>query len=442
MSAVRVQSRPLQTRLPVVTSQDTARPGPSEAPATADAGGPAPTSLPGEPSPPRRAARSASRRPALWVVTLVGALVLALVAIAAVLGLREHQASELREARSAVGQTLDEATRAQEALREQVAAGEELLAASEGHVADNAGRAALTVALDAAAPFREAVPPAVPAPGTDEETLDGLHEAAREVSAWAGQVALATRDLVAGVGRVRASQEAWQLARSVAALDAATARLDVSVEDARWTLRWADQAGAPDDARAADARAALAAALDSGEARLGEAVDRIDREAVDAAARTMTATRDELERAAWSARDTLATGGNGRYDRSELCSLGLNQDAQEQFLRCGAAEAWGRMSEAFAEEFGHPIPVEFAYRPYDLQLWAFAEYGAGRAAEPGTSQHGWGAAVDVPEYGEYDYGQPKREWIAANGPRFGWVAPAWARDGGGREEPWHFEFAG
>ncbi|MCF4120514.1 D-alanyl-D-alanine carboxypeptidase family protein [Antribacter sp. KLBMP9083] len=418
-------------------SQDTARPGPSDASATAGAGGPAPTSTPGEPSPPRRAAHRGSRRPALSVVTLVGALVLGLVAVAAVRGLREHRASELREARSAVGQMLDEATRAQEALREQVAAGEELLAASEGHVADDAGRVALTVALDAAAPFREAVPPAVPAPGTDEETLDGLREAADEVSAWAGQVALATRDLVAGVGRVRASQEAWQLARSVAALDAATARLDGSVEGAGWTLRWADRAGAPDDARAS-----LAAAIDSGEARLGEAVDRIDREAVDAAVSTLTATRDELERAAWSARDTLATGGNGRYDRSELCSLGLNQDAQEQFLRCGAAEAWGRMSEEFAEEFGHPIPVEFAYRPYDVQLWAFAEYGAGRAAEPATSQHGWGAAVDLPEYGEYDYGQPKREWIAANGPRFGWDAPGWAQEDGGREEPWHFEFTG
>jgi hypothetical protein len=30
--------------------------------------------------------------------------------------------------------------------------------------------------------------------------------------------------------------------------------------------------------------------------------------------------------------------------------------------------------------------------------------------------------------------------MTAHAPDFGWTNPDWARDGGGREEPWHWEF--
>jgi hypothetical protein len=32
--------------------------------------------------------------------------------------------------------------------------------------------------------------------------------------------------------------------------------------------------------------------------------------------------------------------------------------------------------------------------------------------------------------------------MAANASRYGWLHPEWADPGNGREEPWHWEFAG
>jgi LAS superfamily LD-carboxypeptidase LdcB len=52
----------------------------------------------------------------------------------------------------------------------------------------------------------------------------------------------------------------------------------------------------------------------------------------------------------------------------------------------------------------------------------------GLAAVPGTSNHGWGLAVDV------DTDQAgAQQWMQANGHRFGFVEAV-------RREPWHWEF--
>ena len=49
------------------------------------------------------------------------------------------------------------------------------------------------------------------------------------------------------------------------------------------------------------------------------------------------------------------------------------------------------------------------------------------AAEPGTSSHGTGLALDVPELPcEYGWDTPQRDWLVANGPAYGWVSPSWA----------------
>ncbi len=61
------------------------------------------------------------------------------------------------------------------------------------------------------------------------------------------------------------------------------------------------------------------------------------------------------------------------------------------------------------------------------------------AAVPGTSNHGRGLAVDLCGGAERFDGAAHR-WLQANAGRFGWVHPAWARQGGRREEPWHWEY--
>ena len=63
----------------------------------------------------------------------------------------------------------------------------------------------------------------------------------------------------------------------------------------------------------------------------------------------------------------------------------------------------------------------------------------GLAATPGTSNHGWGLAVDLctAETRNSDV----YTWLTENGPIFGWTNPGWAlRTGVGPYEPWHWEY--
>jgi LAS superfamily LD-carboxypeptidase LdcB len=72
-----------------------------------------------------------------------------------------------------------------------------------------------------------------------------------------------------------------------------------------------------------------------------------------------------------------------------------------------------------------------AYRSFDEQVAVKASRG-GWAAKPGTSNHGHGVAIDIPE--------PARSWLHRNGASYGWVNPAWAKSE--KYEPWHFEYVG
>ena len=80
-----------------------------------------------------------------------------------------------------------------------------------------------------------------------------------------------------------------------------------------------------------------------------------------------------------------------------------------------------------------------SYRSLQAQSTLFATK-PDLAATPGTSNHGWGLAVDLCG-GAEAFGTPEHDWPVSNGPRFGWHHPAWARVDGSRPEPWHFEFA-
>ena len=64
----------------------------------------------------------------------------------------------------------------------------------------------------------------------------------------------------------------------------------------------------------------------------------------------------------------------------------------------------------------------------------------GLAARPGTSQHGWGLAVDLG--GGVQKGDQHYEWLAEHADDYAWENPEWAqRSGSGPDEPWHWEYA-
>lgn len=133
-----------------------------------------------------------------------------------------------------------------------------------------------------------------------------------------------------------------------------------------------------------------------------------------------------------------AWGGfpNGLIPTAALCPIGVGAHA----LRCDAAQTFQAMSQAFAKVFGRPLCVTDSYRTFDGQVDLYRRKPS-LAAVPGTSNHGWGLALDMCG-GVESFARPEHAWMATNSPAFGWVHPAWAGQGGGREEPWHWEFAG
>lgn len=133
-----------------------------------------------------------------------------------------------------------------------------------------------------------------------------------------------------------------------------------------------------------------------------------------------------------------AWGGypNGLIPSSALCSIGVGSHA----LRCDAAQAWVDMSKAFQRQFHHPLCITDSYRSFQVQVRTYRTK-PGLAAVPGTSNHGWGLAVDLCG-GIERYNTPQYNWMKQNAPHFGWVHPAWAEPGNGREEPWHWEYGG
>ena len=84
------------------------------------------------------------------------------------------------------------------------------------------------------------------------------------------------------------------------------------------------------------------------------------------------------------------TGANGQLDTSELCTLwdGVHQ------LRADAAVAISEMDIAFKARFGADLCLTDGYRTLASQRTLKYEKG-GLAAVPGTSNHGWGLAVDL-----------------------------------------------
>ncbi|MFN3865221.1 MAG: S-layer homology domain-containing protein [Demequina sp.] len=134
-----------------------------------------------------------------------------------------------------------------------------------------------------------------------------------------------------------------------------------------------------------------------------------------------------------------ATYSNGRIPESHLCALSWDRS---EILLCQAAADLERLNRAFRARYGINIPINDSYRDYDAQVRARAVHG-NLAATPGTSNHGWGAAVDIAGAtlpGGYQ-GAPYL-WLRQQLGGYNWLLPTWARPGGSKPEPWHFEYTG
>lgn len=235
----------------------------------------------------------------------------------------------------------------------------------------------------------------------------------------------------------RRSTEAVRVAREQAAAEEAAR---VAAEQA------AAEAAAAEAARAAqeqaDAEAAAAARASGGSGSGGAPAGApsspgiagwVDGRPVDAQGNVLWVT---------SVPTADGDGSNGHMPASAMCQVpwGTDQLGFAQYLRCDAADALTALNEAFRAQFGASVDMDLTYRSYEDQVAMKAAFG-GLAAAPGTSSHGLGTALDVQEWpGTYGFGTARYDWLVANGPAYGWYAPARVRQGQPYAEYWHFEY--
>ena len=118
--------------------------------------------------------------------------------------------------------------------------------------------------------------------------------------------------------------------------------------------------------------------------------------------------------------------------------------APEHALRPDATAALVAMDQKFLADNGFHLPINDGYRDFDQQVRDKATYGDG-AATPGTSNHGWGLAIDVGTQQHYTISESDATyaWLKQNAAAFGWKHPDWAEPGGpGPQEAWHWEYWG
>ncbi|MBT0993111.1 M15 family metallopeptidase [Cellulomonas sp. DKR-3] len=124
----------------------------------------------------------------------------------------------------------------------------------------------------------------------------------------------------------------------------------------------------------------------------------------------------------------LARYGNGRIPTSALGTV----DGTSWQMWAPAADGLSQLLAA-ARRDGVSIGINDAYRSYDEQVDMVRRKGlysqGGLAAEPGTSQHGWGLAADLQLDGR------ATAWMQANAERFGFERTL-------SREPWHWEYTG
>ncbi|SDB87355.1 D-alanyl-D-alanine carboxypeptidase [Sanguibacter gelidistatuariae] len=140
---------------------------------------------------------------------------------------------------------------------------------------------------------------------------------------------------------------------------------------------------------------------------------------------------------------TEGDGSNGNIPASAMTQLtwGFDTVGTPQYLAHRAAVSLDRLNNSYRAAFGGDLDLDLTYRSYAEQVRMREALGT-IATTPGTSTHGTGRALDLPEWSCYAFGSERYVWLVKNGPAFGWVTPAWARQGGANPEYWHLEYTG
>ena len=123
---------------------------------------------------------------------------------------------------------------------------------------------------------------------------------------------------------------------------------------------------------------------------------------------------------------------NGELPDEWLCKIGVGNHK----LRTDAAVAFAKMNAAFKKDTGKDLAVTDSYRSLESQV-SVAARKPGFAARPGTSNHGWGLALDLGGGTQTGSGE-QYDWLVANASEYGWENPDWAKRNS--YELWHWEY--
>jgi LAS superfamily LD-carboxypeptidase LdcB len=137
-------------------------------------------------------------------------------------------------------------------------------------------------------------------------------------------------------------------------------------------------------------------------------------------------------------------GKNGNIPPSMMTAVPWAVDSHGTgfWLLTKAEKALVKLDAAFTKRFGHHLDIDLAYRDLATQKAMYKALGPSVAAYPGTSKHGTGLAIDVPEWPcQYGWGTTQRNWLVAHAPTYGWYSP-WGLTQSTDAEYWHFEYRG
>lgn len=145
---------------------------------------------------------------------------------------------------------------------------------------------------------------------------------------------------------------------------------------------------------------------------------------------------------------------NGRIPVGNRCKISLSYNSPDSFdpgytpktqryLNCDDQPYLKSLEATYKATFGHYAAIDLTYRDINEQWCWYNKFGSPRAAYPGTSNHGYGLAIDFRETDkpgeEFGWGGVGQKWLSANAHRWGFANPfPYGTDG----ESYHFQFVG
>lgn len=130
----------------------------------------------------------------------------------------------------------------------------------------------------------------------------------------------------------------------------------------------------------------------------------------------------------------VAAYANGEIPRDVLCELTF---APGHYLQCDAAADLAALDDAHRTDWGVGLHLTDSYRTLAGQVDCEQAKGS-LCATPGTSNHGWAAAVDLAG-GIETFDSDQHAWMVEHAPDHGWYLPDWAQADGSKPEAWHWQ---